>query len=271
MLTCQQCRAEIETAQRPDSLTARAAEHLSACAACRAAQAERLSLHRLLSELEPVAAPPDFEFRLRARMQARQTVGGPFGFSLFAPRAVGLALAVSLALTFAVLLRLRPQPSQPGGDPGTRQSTAQVAPPAVAPVRPMPSEVVSAPPQVAVNVGATVSGPVKARRHLAATARTESARSNSRPALAPAQEVADLGVRGTSVVTAGGAGEQVASLPPIPVPVAGSAQPLKVLLKDTQGTARLVSIEAVSFGSRDLLAGRAQMTPVKATSDQGVW
>ena len=108
MFACQQCRREIETAARSETLSVPAATHLDACAGCRAFRSERQRLRSLLGELEPITAPPDFEFRLRARMAARP--GAParrMSWLTFTPRFAGLALAACLVLAAAATLRWR--------------------------------------------------------------------------------------------------------------------------------------------------------------------
>src|SRR5207253_3938942 len=62
----------------------------------------RQSLRRLVGSLEPVVAPSDFEFRLRARLAAVSN-GGSRHFSLrsFLSSASAVALAASFALLVA--------------------------------------------------------------------------------------------------------------------------------------------------------------------------
>ncbi len=52
---------------------AAAQAHATLCADCRTWAREQISVRRLVGELERVAAPPDFEFRLRARLARART------------------------------------------------------------------------------------------------------------------------------------------------------------------------------------------------------
>ncbi|HYX42719.1 MAG TPA: hypothetical protein VE821_13525, partial [Pyrinomonadaceae bacterium] len=125
MSNCQQCRTEIETAARIETVTAQAAEHLAVCAACRAFQAERQRLRQLVGELEPTPAPPDFEFRLRARMLAHERAPvARYAWPASAPRAFGLVCAACLILALIATLRLHTQQSLPAGDPVALPSAA---------------------------------------------------------------------------------------------------------------------------------------------------
>jgi hypothetical protein len=57
----------------------------------------------------------------------------------------------------------------------------------------------------------------------------------------------------------------------IPVQVSAQERPLKVLLRETGGGARTISVESVSFGSRDVIGRPATMTKASLSTNQGVW
>ena len=72
---CERMRAtrrEIDESELNQRLTNQALSHLEVCSACRDFRAERASLRELVGSLEPVAAPGDFEMRLRARIANEQ-------------------------------------------------------------------------------------------------------------------------------------------------------------------------------------------------------
>ncbi|MFL6208906.1 MAG: hypothetical protein ACJ74W_08655 [Pyrinomonadaceae bacterium] len=272
MLTCQQCRMEIDAAARPEMLTARAGAHVSACATCRTFQTERRALRKLIGELEPVGAPPDFEFRLNARMAARPPAVGPYNFSLFTPRVVGLAITASLVCVFALTLGWHARQPTLGSDTGAPQTAVQVSPPVNSPVGSDPAQKAVAPVLAAVESTTTTTVAAsrkKLQRHLPTAGRDVVAQSNVGQSLRPKSEVYDLALHGTPIVTAKLNDNAAASLPPIPVPVSASVKPLQLQVKDMQGETRTISVEAVAFGSRDLRYGRSQ--PAKTTNDQGVW
>jgi hypothetical protein len=76
MTTCEKTRTQIDTGAGPQGLAGSERRHLQAhvqghldeCGACRAYAAETDSLLSLLAGTPRVEAPPDFDFRLRARI-----------------------------------------------------------------------------------------------------------------------------------------------------------------------------------------------------------
>src|SRR5258708_12091839 len=107
-MECRATRREID--EGGEHLTAQALRHVASCARCRAFQNQRTRLRDLLTSLEPVTAPADFDFRLRARMAAQTERLGPrsffSGFALTTPAMAGAAAVVILALSALWFLRL---------------------------------------------------------------------------------------------------------------------------------------------------------------------
>ena len=106
-MSCKQIREAIDAASGRNSYSAHVASHLSGCPDCHRYSDEAASLLRLLSAQPRVEAPPDFEFRLRARIagaQAAPTIDPqgflqkiwPWTFSW------GQTVAAAAALTFVV-------------------------------------------------------------------------------------------------------------------------------------------------------------------------
>ncbi|PYS91765.1 MAG: hypothetical protein DMF64_11225 [Acidobacteria bacterium] len=276
MLTCQQCRTEIDGAVRAETLAAQAREHLDVCAACRQFQVERRRLRTLIGELEPVAAPPDFEFRLRARMAAHERApAARFVWPAFAPRALGLAFAACLILAVAATLRLHTQPPLPTGDPGAAQSVVgpQSAQVKIEQHNSEATSTASIEPNNIPIITPTVKIPTSGQRRVLSIEQVGSLHSTPRGVLGVNEraESESLGVGSAPLVTRTVADNLPASLSTIPLPVPNSSAPLKVTLKDMQGAARIVSVDPVSFGARDLLGGRARVVPASATDSQGVW
>ncbi|HYJ45746.1 MAG TPA: hypothetical protein VEV81_03960, partial [Pyrinomonadaceae bacterium] len=107
-MNCQVCQREIEELELGESLSEGAHAHILACSECRAFHDERQSLRRLVRELEPVVAPPDFEFRLRARLAATSNGHGRhFALRTILSRAPAIALAASFALLVAGVIIYR--------------------------------------------------------------------------------------------------------------------------------------------------------------------
>src|SRR6266550_5135781 len=99
---CRATRREIDESELNQKLSDQARSHVALCASCRGFRAERASLRELVGSLEPVAAPGDFDMRLRARLaserQGRARQPFIFRLAIGAPAIAGAALAVILAL-----------------------------------------------------------------------------------------------------------------------------------------------------------------------------
>jgi hypothetical protein len=100
---CRATRQEIDESELNQSLSDQARSHVALCESCGDFRAERTSLRELVGSLEPVAAPGDFELRLRARMASEQQgrARQPYIFRLLigTPAMVAAALVVMLALS----------------------------------------------------------------------------------------------------------------------------------------------------------------------------
>ena len=97
---CRATRREIDESELNQRLSNQALSHLAECASCRDFRAERASLRELVGSLEPVAAPGDFDMRLRARIaneQGRARHSFIFRFVTSTPAIVTAALLVMLA------------------------------------------------------------------------------------------------------------------------------------------------------------------------------
>ncbi|MGB8508804.1 MAG: hypothetical protein WCD76_10385, partial [Pyrinomonadaceae bacterium] len=73
-MNCKRYMLEMEEASGGAGLSREARAHLRACRHCLDFYERGESLSRLVGGLEKVVAPPDFEFRLRARMAAAKKV-----------------------------------------------------------------------------------------------------------------------------------------------------------------------------------------------------
>jgi hypothetical protein len=102
---CRAVRREIDTSELGQRLSEPLEMHLRVCAACAQFRTERAQLRELVGSLKPVAAPADFDMRLRARMarerdnRARQ----PFIFR-FAMTTPAIALAALLVVLVGAIV-----------------------------------------------------------------------------------------------------------------------------------------------------------------------
>lgn len=106
---CRVTRQEIDESELNQRLSELARSHVAGCAPCRDFRAERSSLRELVGSLAPVAAPGDFELRLRARIasERQSRPRQPFIFRLLSgtPAMVAAALIVMLALSLVWLVQ----------------------------------------------------------------------------------------------------------------------------------------------------------------------
>jgi hypothetical protein len=273
-MNCQKCKIEIEERDARREYLSHAAEtHLEGCANCRAFGDERLALRRLVGGLERVSAPADFEFRMRARMAAERGVGASRAtWFTFSPAALSWPLAGCLALVISASLYFQPRP---GGTPATTAAGQPVAATTTQPTQLPAAEPArqdhrdeSVETRSGVVVASFKSSPAQRRRVLPSRL---AGRTGVERELRPVEESTSTGLTGaTPRIAASGAMRTESAL--IPVRLDAPEGQLKVLLRDTSGGARTISVDSVSFGSRDVIR-RPGATYAKASlsSNEGVW
>ena len=288
-MNCKQYRAVIEGSDSAAvNSTARAESHAAACAECRGFGDEQAALRGLVAGLARVDAPPDFEFRLRARMSAADSARKRSRPQNLLSRAVWLAAAGCLALAAVLALQTRnsrtPDARETAGSAEAAKSSANPAANAVADAGPRKETIETA---GEMTTGEQAGAPaelnaaaVTRRRAKAATppAVASAARqAQRRPALAAAppsrEAVASSAERSPRMETSTSSmlGSPIIVSTAIPLPVSAGERPLQVLFKDTQGAARVVNVDPVTFGSNEPAARPTNVNFTKATKKQGVW
>lgn len=269
-MNCQTCRDEVEEARLRQRLSGAARAHLSACAPCRIFEDERHALKGLVAELEQVSAPPDFDWKLRARLNSTKSTAPRRGLLglIFTPSTPALALAASFALLVAGAVAFK--------QVGSRWA-ANSRPAEVSGVRALEtketknnSTVVSQPGalQVATGGDQDISGELQNPRGR----RTEPFRSNGlnvEKASSRATRATDFSANGANVVRRD-VNFDSESNPLIAVEVRPSAQPAKLLVGDERGTTRTVSLEPVSFGAQDMIE-RPDAARLSSPAVRGIW
>lgn len=276
-MDCKAFRQESEELDTGERISIAAQAHVNSCNACRTFQAERLSLRQLIGSLGPVNAPPDFDFRLRARLATAKSEGN--GYLRFAPslKAISVAAFFALLITATVVYKqFQPGQTSPassavnqavatGNAEGQRLASSKSQPPARAgvEVQPQPLNSNGGPlltgsrSQTGVNdIVATIRTPRnasvgKAKRPTILD-NEESVRGNPR-VIMPAQPSAMNSVSGDATAS-------------LRVP----SQPVKLMLHDKQGAMRSISLEPVMFGSQDFLERAAQLHNSGADVE-GIW
>jgi hypothetical protein len=279
-MNCQSCRIEIEERETSESLSQAASAHLNACPSCGAFYHERLSLRRLVGSLEPVTAPSDFEFRLRARIAVSESAGNHrFSFRSFIASAPAISLAASFALLITAFVVYNHFKSGPAvnnqSNEIVRQESTQ---------KPEASSVNASSESVASTSMDNVSTPDQKDSRSSAT--LPAASDNTRPHVAvvsrnvvrrqPKQldagsqqiESRDEAVRSAPRITPQDSSPFMAkSGPLVEFPVRSSSQAMRVFVGGKSGGKRSVTFEPVIFGSQDL-TGRDSS---RVQTSQGIW
>ena len=247
---CRVTRQEIDESELNQGLSNQALSHLAVCASCRNFRAERASLRELVGSLEPVAAPGDFDMRLRARIAGEQgRARQPFILRLVTstPALVSAALVVMLA-TSLVWFAQRNRNQTP---------TLAVAPPA-APLK-------EARPTTAQSTVASTGTPATLASVLGNEPRpgqenrdsNSSGGRNNKSALARATSTDYVVSPARSIKQI----EQQAGEVSLSAPL----RPMVVSMQDDRGATRKISLPPVSFGAQRLVDNRI---PVSSTNSR---
>ena len=273
-IDCQNTRREVEAASPGDLLGSTANDHLKACSECGAFREEEWKLRTLVSSLGTVAAPGDFDFRLRARLAGekrgamRASGVGIFSFG-FRPAALATVLLIGATLLFVGMR------TQPNNTEVTRETT----PNKINTETPVQAEVET--PQKSATDGADLAAELGNRQtkpvDVKLTAKDSSRHSRrQRPGfrhgeIISAQESGRVSTRdlaGTPATVVKATNPGADPLWSNAFPIGASFQSLKVSLDDGRGSSRTISLPSVSFGSQRVLT--QGQTPVLATA-RGSW
>lgn len=266
---------EMREASGASVLSREARAHLEACPRCLRFYEERAALSRLVGELGRVAAPPDFEFRLRARMAASKSrQHRPWFRARFVPGMASIALAACFALVVAASILMRRDV--------TTQSAIQLT---EAPAAPLPIVAEASGPDkierptiaaLGGNSGETVAvrdRVVTLRRAGQAkflTAGMRRLESKGRPVNSFASDF-----NGATVIAKKSAPSSFvdaqSTISRVSIPIRLSTEPLRVVLRDERGGVRYVSMRPVSFGAQDSVGHASVNASAARSGNEGVW
>lgn len=282
MSECKVFMTEIDGAADGGAPGSRASAHAAACAACGEELRGREALRGLVRGLGRVEAPPDFEYRLRARMARSRPGGGHGVFGRLFP-VNGLAWAAIavcvLSLTAAVYFR-RGQPAGQVAPNAVESASAPHTPARPASTR--PNDEGQKPARENIQAGErqtapTITPPAAGVRRASAVMRA-APRPRERE-LAPLDAGGDSARGGTVDLVVRGAKIQLPSLdyvnngasrgPAQGIQLGTSAGTLRVAMRDERG--ELVPMRSVSFGSQEPLSRQAAGGRVSARDEEGVW
>ena len=241
---CEVIRRELDELMLDEAASASVSEHLNECSDCRDFNRTQTKLRQMVGSLGTVSAPPDFEFRLRARLANGGNGALPFGFAYWPFARRGLAVAsvvVLLAAGAVVMWNIMNQSS--------KSNVAEQTPP---PQQQTPRQT-DTPQQIAmpandqqVTTLIPESSPQKIRSERPAQAGPRGKR-----------QLASVDFSSTRAEVIGGIDAADSS---VVFPIDASLQPMRVSLDDGRGNARTISVPTISFGSQRTLTSGNQFT-----------
>jgi hypothetical protein len=241
---CEAIRRELDELMLGDECSVHATQHLQECGECREFHQRQTKLRQIVGGLGTIEAPPDFDFRLRARLANESNTAGFHLRALqwpFATRGVAVAAVLLLFVTGVVLVRRNMVSPEAMPAPRTEVAVGEQEPVRPAPAPDQVKEQTPVPRQVV----ASNDGPRKNRGERVAKPKRSLATLDS--AVEPPLVLADS--------------QQQAAI----FSIDASLQSLRLSIDDGQGNARTISVPTISFGSQRVLATGNQFAP------KGVW
>jgi hypothetical protein len=252
---CRTTRQEIEQSKLHQRLSDPAFRHVESCRACQEFQLERTRLRELIGSLEPVAAPGDFDVRLRARIAAdrQQSSRGSFlnTFVMSTP-VIAVAAVIVMLIGSVVWFAQRQRNQESSVASGTPANSNQ----ALAPV--LKAAESTKPNSSAVEAEKNPPAPVIAQAPKSQSLYRDAGGKSTKVAKGAYGPATDFNVTGAESIRQG---EQQAGEVSLSAPV----KPLVVSLEDVSGTKRRISLPPVSFGSLRLVDNRL---PVSSTNSR---
>ncbi|HEX6719761.1 MAG TPA: hypothetical protein VF088_21830 [Pyrinomonadaceae bacterium] len=242
---CELIRRELDELMLNEAYSASVAEHLRDCAECREFQDKQKKLRQMVGSLGTVAAPPDFDFRLRARLANEASgAGSTFHYWPVVRRALAVATVLLILASAGILVR-NVMNGRAGGDVASKEG------PIVLPPSPEPVPIKT--PVLPDNLDHKVIATIRENQPQVVKAERSSQPSYKvrRPmaAIDFSNERAEV-ITGTELIGASAA-----------FPIDASLQSFKVSLDDGRGNARTISVPTISFGSQRIVQGANQFAP----------
>ena len=264
---CKTIRRELDEADSNHQLSSKALEHLRGCAECRTFNSDQRALRGLIASLEPVAAPSDFDFRLRARLaREKSSTGNGAGVSSLLRKLRPVAVAALVLLITAAGLVVRNwMTSSPATAVNVPSRNDLGAPPSDG------SRAIVPPPDTEARVTGVVATSAASDNNPGWKGHRSSRAGNSVP-------------RNVDNVIRKRDGRATREFGLSPAPVVSSERPdnansvvrvpldaraLQISIDDGRGATRTISLPTVSFGSQRLMTSQSFM-PTRASA-RGVW
>jgi len=227
---CEVIRQELDELTLGETISAAAAEHLRECLECREFNEKQTRLRQIVGSLGTVSAPPDFDFRLRARL-ANGANGAAFHFWPLARKGLAFVAVLLVFVMGAILVRnvfYRPVQNP---QVATEQHNTAPAPQPAATVEQREQ------PNPAPEIVATSSD-----KH------PQIIKGDRAPRIKRPLVAEDFSNERAEVIN----GQEPSGAFEV-LPLDSSLQSFKVSLDDGRGNARTISVPTISFGSQRML------------------
>jgi hypothetical protein len=244
--TCELIRCELDELNLDETCSTAAIDHLRECGACREFHEKQTKLRQIIGSLGTVAAPADFDFRLRARLaNESSSAASHFSFVDWVVLRRGLVTAAVLLVFATGAFLVRNVLNRP---PTVDQTAGQVPAPAVHET-PKPAEIVR-PESLQAPKPQDMAVVQKKQPHK--IERSDFVAIRNKP-LATKESAST----GATVV---GNTEPLGTSEAFPID-ASSFQSFKVLVDDGRGNAKTISVPTISFGSQRLMQNANHYAP----------
>ena len=241
---CGAIRKELDELMLGEACSSSAVEHLRECAACREFHQQQTRLRQIVGSLGTVPAPPDFDFRLRARLANDSSSAGS-AYWPFARRGFALATVLLIVSTAAVLMR------NVLNRPETREEVVTTTP--VASPEPPKQIETNEPKKAQVNSGQQLVATAPEKRPQTIKSERPSSMASRSPRRLVAEDFSSTRAEVISGQEPAGVFEAFS--------LDTSLQSFKVSLDDGRGNARTISVPTISFGSQRMLQTGNQFAP----------
>ena len=242
---CEFIRRELDELMLDETCSASVAEHLKECSACREFNQTQTKLRRMVGSLGTVAAPADFDFRLRARL-ASSSSNGVFHYWPVVQRALAVA-AVLIVLGFGVVV-VRNLVNRP-----EEQVAKETAPAPQQPQLQPARSVEPAQPRQAEHVIAQAPA-----NNIERIRNERSSATGIKP-----KRLSTIDSANTQAELISGS-EAFSSDATTVFPIDASVQPLRLSLDDGRGNAKTISVPTIRFGQQRMLPGNQ-------LAQKGIW
>lgn len=232
---CETVRHELEELMLNDECSMYVTQHMRECGDCREFHQKQTKLRQIVGSLGTVEAPPDFDFRLRARL-ANESSGNGLRIMQWSFASKGFAAATIMLLFVGGVVYVRTIMNQSGEQTIAEQTTE---PPQPAP-KPVQNEAHydSAPPVVVSEYG---SRPVTNERRRVSLSKKPTLATLDRASSRPPSFIDTH--RQSAIFS---------------IDASNSLEPFKVSLDDGRGNARTISVPTITFGSQRVLSNSNQ-------------